>query len=118
MNVGFDEIQKREEMLTERAMSAMRQIPGIHIQGSDKAWEHNGIISFTVDGVHPHDIASILDAAHVCVRAGHHCAQPLLKHLGVFATARASIAFYNTEEDIDRFIDNLREIRRKMGYGE
>lgn len=118
MKVGFDEIQKREEMLTERAMSAMRQIPGIHIQGSDEAWEHNGIISFTVDGVHPHDIASILDAAHVCVRAGHHCAQPLLKHLGVFATARASIAFYNTEEDIDRFIDNLREIRRKMGYGE
>ena len=77
-----------------------------------------GFISFTVDGVHPHDIASILDAANVNVRAGHHCAQPLLKHLGVFATARASFAFYNTEEDIDRFVQNLKEIRRKMGYGE
>ena len=118
MNVGFDEVQKREELLTTRAMTAMRQIPGVHIQGSDKPEEHNGIISFTVDGVHPHDIASILDAANVNVRAGHHCAQPLLKHLGVFATARASFAFYNTEEDIDRFVQNLKEIRRKMGYGE
>ena len=118
MNIGFDEVQKREELLTTRAMTAMRQIPGVHIQGSDKPKEHNGIISFTVDGVHPHDIASILDAANVNVRAGHHCAQPLLKHLGVFATARASFAFYNTEEDIDRFVQNLKEIRRKMGYGE
>ena len=99
-------------------MTAMQQIPGVHIQGSDRPEEHNGIISFTVDGVHPHDIASILDAANVNVRAGHHCAQPLLKHLGVFATARASFAFYNTEEDIDRFVQNLKEIRRKMGYGE
>ena len=118
MNVGFDEVRKREELLTTRAMTAMQQIPGVHIQGSDKPEEHNGIISFTVDGVHPHDIASILDAANVNVRAGHHCAQPLLKHLGVFATARASFAFYNTEEDIDRFVQNLKEIRRKMGYGE
>ena len=118
MNVGFDEVQKREELLTTRAMTGMQQIPGVHIQGSDKPEEHNGIISFTVDGVHPHDIASILDAANVNVRAGHHCAQPLLKHLGVFATARASFAFYNTEEDIDRFVQNLKEIRRKMGYGE
>lgn len=118
MNVGFDEVRKREELLTTRAMTAMQQIPGVHIQGSDRPEEHNGIISFTVDGVHPHDIASILDAANVNVRAGHHCAQPLLKHLGVFATARASFAFYNTEEDIDRFVQNLKEIRRKMGYGE
>lgn len=117
-NVGFDEIEKRELMLTKRAMTAMREIPGVHIQGSERYKEHNGIISFTVDGVHPHDIASILDADHVNVRAGHHCAQPLLKHLGVFATARASIAFYNTKEDIDRFTESLRGIRRKMGYGE
>lgn len=117
-NVGFDEIEKRELLLTKRAMTAMREIPGVHIQGSERYEEHNGIISFTVDGVHPHDIASILDADHVNVRAGHHCAQPLLKHLGVFATARASIAFYNTNEDIDRFTESLRGIRRKMGYGE
>ncbi len=118
MNVGIDEIERRELMLTKRAMTAMLEIPGVHIQGSEKFEEHNGIISFTVDGVHPHDIASILDADHVNVRAGHHCAQPLLKHLGVFATARASIAFYNTKEDIDRFTESLRGIRRKMGYGE
>lgn len=118
MNVGFDEIERRELMLTKRTMTAMLEIPGVHIQGSEKYEEHNGIISFTVDGVHPHDIASILDADHVNVRAGHHCAQPLLKHLGVFATARASIAFYNTKEDIDRFTESLRGIRRKMGYGE
>ena len=68
----------------------MQQIPGVHIQGSDRPEEHNGIISFTVDGVHPHDIASILDAANV-MRAGHHCAQPLLKHLGVFCNSACQL---------------------------
>ena len=100
------------------ALDGMKQIPGIHVIGSDKPEEHCGILSFTVDGVHPHDIASILDAGHVNVRAGHHCAQPLLKHLGVMSTARASLAFYNTEDDIERFLNCLRNVRREMGYAE
>ncbi len=115
--IGMDEIERQEAQLTGYAFERMKEIPGIRIQGSAQSREHCGILSFTLDGVHPHDIASILDADHVAVRAGHHCAQPLLKHLGVMATARASLAFYNTQEDIDRFLVSLSGIRRKMGYG-
>lgn len=115
---GFDTIQEREHYLTEFAMKRMKQIPGINIIGSpDAAW-HNGIISFTLEGVHPHDVASILDADRIGVRAGHHCAQPLLAHLGIPSCTRVSLAFYNTCEEIELFADSLSQIRRKMGYGE
>ncbi len=117
-SVGMDTVHQRELELTKLALDGMKEIPGIHVIGSDKPEEHCGILSFTVDGVHPHDIASILDAGHVNVRAGHHCAQPLLKHLGVMSTARASLAFYNTEDDIERFLNCLRNVRREMGYAE
>lgn len=116
--IGFDEIERREAVLTEFMMNEMKKIPHIHMLGSEKPEEHCGIISFTVDGVHPHDIASILNESKVYVRAGHHCAQPLLQYLGVMSSARASLAFYNTEEDADRFIKALKNIRRMMGYGE
>lgn len=116
--IGFDTIRKREEALTRMAMEAMREIPGVRILGSKKAEEHCGILSFTLEGVHPHDIASILDGDQIAIRAGHHCAQPLLEYLGVYSCARASIAFYNTEEDIEHFVSSLKQIRRKMGYGE
>ncbi len=115
---GWPDIMKKEEDLTRQAFDGMREIPGVHIIGSENAAEHNGILSFTVDGVHPHDIASILDASDICIRAGHHCAMPLLKHLGVNSCARASIAFYNTSEDIERFFESLKDVRRLMGYGE
>lgn len=116
--IGWREINKQEELLTEMAMGEMKRIPGVHLIGSTDPKKHHGIISFTIDDVHPHDIASILDADKIAVRAGHHCAQPLLQHLGVMSAARASIAFYNTEKDIDRFIKSVKEIRRRMGYGE
>lgn len=116
--VGFDTIEKREAELTKYAIEKMRKNPYIHILGSEKPEEHCGIISFTLDGVHPHDIASILNEAGVCVRAGHHCAQPLHTYLGVMASARISFAFYNTKEDVDKFINCLQDIRRLMGYGE
>ena len=116
--VGFDTIERKEAELTKYAMEEMRKNPYIHILGSEKADEHCGIISFTLDGVHPHDIASILNEAQVCVRAGHHCAQPLLTYLGVMSSARVSFAFYNTKEDVDKFINCLQDIRRLMGYGE
>lgn len=115
---GWDEIGRREEALTGQAFEEMIRIPHLKIQGSQKAKDHHGIISFTLDGVHPHDIASILDTDRIAVRAGHHCAQPLLEYLGVRSTARMSLAFYNTEEDIARFLTSLKEIRRRMGYGD
>ena len=117
-SIGFDVIEKKENALTALAMEEMKKIPHLHIIGSEDPKEHNGILNFTIDGVHPHDIASILDEAHVDVRAGHHCAQPLLAHLGVMVTTRASISFYNTEEDVQRMVTQLKKIRRLMGYDE
>ncbi len=116
--VGFDVIHAQEQRLTALAMEEMRDTPGISIIGSENPREHMGIITFLVEGVHPHDVASILSAEGICVRAGHHCAQPLMDHLGIFSTTRASFYFYNTEEEVRRFTDTLRTIRRQMGYGE
>lgn len=116
--IGMDAILKREAELTRMLFDGMSQIPYVHILGSTRPEEHGGILSFVIDGVHPHDIASILDDSQIAVRAGHHCAQPLLKHLGVLASARASLAFYNDEKDIERFLDCLAGVRRRMGYGE
>ena len=115
-SIGWKEITEREEMLTAQLLAGMKKVPGVHILGSGDEKEHCGIVSFTVDDVHPHDIASILDEAHVAVRAGHHCAQPLLEWLGISSCARASVAFYNTPEDVGRFLDRLAQVRRMMGY--
>ena len=116
-SVGFDIIEEREAALTELAFTAMQKIKGVNIIGSPYVEDHRGIITFTVEGVHPHDIAAILDADGVNIRAGNHCAQPLLDHLCTGATARASFAFYNDAADIKRFIDSLSTIRERMGYG-
>ena len=115
--VGFAAMQQRELELTRRAMEGMRQIPHVQILGSDKPEEHHGIVTFTVDGVHPHDIGQILASDGVNIRAGHHCAQPLLAYLGHPSAARASIAFYNTEEEIDRLLESISTLRERMGYG-
>lgn len=117
-SIGFEAIEEKENALTALAMEELQKIPHVHVIGSQDPKEHNGILNFTVDGVHPHDIASILDGAHVDVRAGHHCAQPLLAHLGVMVTTRASISFYNSEEDVLRLIEQVKNIRRLMGYDE
>ena len=116
-SIGFEVIEAREAALTKMAFDAMQKIKGVHIIGGKTAEKHKGILTFTVEGVHPHDIAAILDADGVNIRAGNHCAQPLLDHLCTGATARASIAFYNTEEDVQRFINSLSTIRERMGYG-
>jgi cysteine desulfurase/selenocysteine lyase len=94
----------------------MKQIPHVNILGADDPHDHHGILTFTIDNVHPHDVAAIFDSNNVAVRAGHHCAQPLHKWLGALSTTRASLAFYNTKEDVDRFIEALRQIRPSMGY--
>ena len=117
-SIGYDTIQNIEKTLVKQAFEGLTNIPHINIQGADNPDEHMGIISFTIDGVHPHDVSSILDADNIAVRAGHHCAEPLMKHLGVPSTTRASIYFYNTSNDIDRLIDSVGSIRRRMGYGE
>ena len=116
--IGFDTIVSREEALSRYAMKKLTAIPHVRILGPERAEDHNGIFTFTMEGVHPHDIAAIMDADGVCIRAGHHCAQPLLKYMRTLSTVRASLAFYNTEEEIDRLAASLAEVRRKMGYAE
>lgn len=115
--VGFDVMQRREAELTASCLAAVKAIPHINVLGSDKPEEHIGIVNFTVDGVHPHDVSEILASDGVDVRAGHHCAQPLLTHLGYSSTVRASLAFYNDFGDIDRLAASLSTLRERMGYG-
>ena len=115
-NIGFDAIEAQENRLTRIAYKGMMNIPGIRVLGSSDPDNHHGILSFAVDGVHPHDVAEILNADNICVRAGHHCAQPLLQYLGTASTTRVSLAFYNTEDEIRAFLESLGGLRRKMGY--
>ncbi|MBR6151618.1 MAG: cysteine desulfurase [Lachnospiraceae bacterium] len=117
-NIGFEKIVKREEELGELTFRTLSEIPHVTILGAKDAASHHGIFSFMVEGVHPHDIAEILSADDVCVRAGHHCAQVLMKELKVNSTARVSIEFYNTEEEIIRLGESIRSLRRRMGYAE
>lgn len=114
--IGFETIERREAALTEYAVELLKKIPGVHILGSQNPKEHHSIVTFLVDDVHPHDVASILDMDHIAVRAGHHCAQPLLQHLKVSATTRASFAFYNTMEEVEALAASLSQVRRRMGY--
>ena len=110
--VGYDAIQAREQALVHYAMSRIVELPYVEILGSIYWDRHHGVISFNVRGIHPHDVASILDMDGVCIRAGHHCAQPLLAWMGCenLACCRASLAFYNDRADIDRFIDGLENV--------
>ena len=114
--IGFKTIQEREDQLTALAFDEMKKITHVNIIGANDPEDHHGILTFTIDGVHPHDIAAIFDADNIAIRAGHHCAQPLHQYLDVQSTARMSLAFYNDEQDITRFIQTLGSIRRRMGY--
>ncbi|AOZ95084.1 cysteine desulfurase / selenocysteine lyase [Butyrivibrio hungatei DSM 14810] len=116
-NVGFDAIEAQEQKLTTMLMEGLAKLPYIKVYGSKDPKKHCGIVTFTMDGVHPHDMASILNDDHICVRAGHHCAQPLMQFIGAGSTARASVYFYNTESEVERFLDKLSKVREVMGYG-
>ena len=115
-SVGFETMEQRELALTTRTLSGLRNIPHVHVLGSEKPEEHTGILTFTIDNVHPHDVSEILIADGIAVRAGHHCAQPLLQHLGVSSATRASFMFYNTEEEADAFLASVATVRERMGY--
>ena len=116
-NIGMDKISEHEKELTRQLMDGMKKMPYIKVYGSEDPNKHCGIVTFTMDGVHPHDISSVLNEDHVCVRAGHHCAQPLMQFIGAGSTARASLYFYNTEEEVERFLQKLSNVRKVMGYG-
>ena len=114
--IGFDFIKETEEGLTKMLFEGMKNIPHIHLIGNPDYRMHSGIVTFTIDDVHPHDIASLLDSEKIAIRAGHHCAQPLGSYLNVPATARASLYFYNTEDEVQIFLDKISKIRNWAGY--
>jgi cysteine desulfurase/selenocysteine lyase len=105
--LGMERVREHERALTETMLERLAEVPGVRIVGPPLGRERGALASFTVDGMHPHDIAELLGREAVCVRAGHHCAQPLMRCLGVNATARASLGVYNDEDDIDALIAAL-----------
>ncbi len=115
-SIGLENIEAHDRELAERMMAGITQIPHINIVGPKDASKRCGIITFTLDGVHPHDIASLLSEEHIAIRAGHHCAQPLGQYLNQTATARASLYFYNTEEEVDIFLEKVAKLREWSGY--
>ena len=108
--VGFDAMQARERALVALCMRRLGELEFVRLIGPSDPAAHHGVVSFNVCTVHPHDVASILDMDGVAIRAGHHCAQPLLSHLGIDSCCRASLAFYNDSTDIDRLIDGLNHV--------
>jgi cysteine desulfurase/selenocysteine lyase len=116
-SVGMDQIFKHDQELTAVALERLGDLPGISIQGPTNIIDRGGVISMTMDGIHAHDLATILDEGGVAVRAGHHCAKPLMRRLGVTATTRASFYLYNEEPDIDALIAGLRRAGELFGVG-
>ena len=115
--IGFPAMQEQELKVTKRAFDGLKELPHVHVLGSDLPEEHTGILTFMIDEVHPHDVSEILIADGICVRAGHHCAQPLLQHLGIGSATRASFMFYNTGEEAELFVKSIASVRERMGYG-
>ena len=116
--LGMENVHRAEQELTAYLIKGMQSIPHVHLLGSARPDNHTGIASFTVDRVHPHDISEILSSDGIDIRAGHHCAQPLHQHLGIPSTARASVMFYNTVAEVDRFLESVANIRKRMGFGD
>ncbi len=105
--LGMERVREHERALTAYMLERLAEIPGLRVVGPPEAERRGGLASFTIGGIHPHDIAELADRGGVCIRAGHHCAQPLMRCLGVGATARASVGVYNEPSDIDALIDAL-----------
>jgi cysteine desulfurase/selenocysteine lyase len=113
--LGMDAVREHERELTAYALERLAAVDGVTVYGPPDADGRGALVSFAVAGAHPHDVAEILARQGVCIRAGHHCAQPLMRTLGVPATSRASFAIHNTTEDVDRLIDALGEVKRIFG---
>jgi len=108
--MGMDAVWRHEQELVGYALERMRELPVITIFGPADNHDRSGVISFAIEGVHPHDVAAILDEDNVAVRAGHHCTQPLMRALDVVATTRASFYVYNDHEDVDRLIEGIQRV--------
>jgi cysteine desulfurase/selenocysteine lyase len=112
--VGMDAIAAHEQEITRYALDRLEEVPGVKVFGP-KAEHKGGVAAFTLAGIHPHDIAQVLDTLGVAVRAGHHCAQPLHEKFGIPATARASFYLYTTNQEVDRLAEGLYKVRQVFG---
>ena len=108
-SLGYDTIENIERELTNYAISELSKLDYVEIYATKNSKNHLGVISFNIKGVHPHDVASILDSCNVAIRSGNHCAQPLMRYLGIDSTCRASLYFYNTKEDIDKLVNGIQK---------
>jgi cysteine desulfurase/selenocysteine lyase len=115
--LGMERVRAHERELTAYMLERLAEVPGLRVVGPPEAERRGGLASFTLEGIHPHDVAELADRAGVCIRAGHHCAQPLMRCLGVGATARASVGVYNDRADVDALIDALQAGREVFGLG-
>ncbi|MGZ3703834.1 MAG: aminotransferase class V-fold PLP-dependent enzyme, partial [Bdellovibrionota bacterium] len=113
--VGMDKIHAYETALVRYAHEKLKAIPGIHVLAPPHPEQHGGVLSFTSGNVHPHDLSTFLDAEGIAVRAGHHCAQPLMRKLNVIATSRASFYFYNLPSEVDRFAEVVKAAMEYFG---
>jgi len=111
-DIGMDAVRAHEADLSAYALERLPEVEGLRVFGPAEAEARGGVISFEVEGIHPHDLAEICDRGGVCIRAGHHCAQPLMRELGVSATARASFHVYSGREDVDRLVESLHDARK------
>lgn len=115
--VGFDYIEQQEQHLMKIAMEELAKLPYITIYGSKDYTKHKGVLSFNIQDIHPHDVSSLVDYhGNIALRAGNHCAHPLLKYLKTSSTNRISFYFYNNEEDVYQFIDQIKKVRSYLGY--
>ncbi len=121
--LGYENMEAQENRLTALILEEMKKLPHVQVYGPEDPARHSGIITFNIDGCHPHDIATVLDSEHIAIRAGHHCAQPLMEYMQdklsmeFRATARASVYFYNTEEEAQRFVEAVGKVRGWLGLG-
>jgi cysteine desulfurase/selenocysteine lyase len=113
--LGMQRVREHERALTAYMLTRLPEVPGLRVVGPPEAERRGALASFTIDGIHPHDVAELADRGGVCIRAGHHCAQPLMRCLGVAATARASLGVYNEASDVDALVDALQAGREIFG---
>jgi cysteine desulfurase/selenocysteine lyase len=113
--LGMEAVREHERAIADYALASLEEVPGLRVFGLPRRAERIGPVSFELEGVHAHDVAEILDRHGVAVRAGHHCAQPLMDRLGIAATARASFGVYTTPEEIDRLVEGLHDARKVFG---
>lgn len=116
-DIGYEQIGRVEHELTGYALLRLQSIPHVTIYGQESGPNRTGVISFNIDGAHPHDVSTILSSDGVAIRSGHHCAHPLMRHLGVNATCRVSLCFYNTKDDIDVLIESICKVREVLKLG-